>query len=147
VSWFLPCVTYGRNRARYQALAQRVRQFFISRLPVKLTSCSEYCKQRPDGGCCQRRNYQMYVILSSSEPWLSAPFLIRRRLATLWYVKPVSAIHPLLTVTLGCGWVFGMQGRAETRSRYRIRGDGASDCFLSCCCAPCALTQVGIIHF
>ncbi|KAH7101721.1 hypothetical protein BKA62DRAFT_703012, partial [Auriculariales sp. MPI-PUGE-AT-0066] len=34
-----------------------------------------------------------------------------------------------------------MSNRAATRARYRIAGDGGSDCFSSCCCAPCALTQ------
>jgi 5-deoxy-D-glucuronate isomerase len=34
-----------------------------------------------------------------------------------------------------------MGGRAQTRGRYSIQGDGATDFALACCCAPCSLTQ------
>ncbi|KDQ15658.1 hypothetical protein BOTBODRAFT_284093 [Botryobasidium botryosum FD-172 SS1] len=51
------------------------------------------------------------------------------------------------TITYGvmgccyCGGIPGMPNRRNIRGRYSIRGSSASDFFLSCCCAPCALTQ------
>ncbi|KAJ7574875.1 PLAC8-domain-containing protein [Mycena floridula] len=89
VSWFLPCVSYGRNRARYAALTDKGA---VSTDPMEGVISDETIKY--------------------------------------------GVAH-----CFGCGWIFGMQGRAMTRGRYRIAGDGATDCFLSCCCAPCALTQ------
>ncbi|KZV93024.1 PLAC8-domain-containing protein [Exidia glandulosa HHB12029] len=49
--------------------------------------------------------------------------------------------YAALNCCCGLGWVVGMTNRAETRARYKIVGGAGDDCFLSCCCAPCALTQ------
>jgi hypothetical protein len=46
-----------------------------------------------------------------------------------------------LAQCFGCGGIIGMGGRQLTRARYSIQGDGATDCLLACCCAPCSLTQ------
>ncbi|KAJ7095871.1 PLAC8-domain-containing protein [Mycena belliarum] len=88
VSWFLPCVSYGRNRARYQALEN-----------------SSVSKDPMEG-----------VVSNETIMYGAAQFC-------------------------GCGGLIGMGGRQLTRSRYSIQGDGATDCLLSCFCAPCALTQ------
>jgi len=40
-----------------------------------------------------------------------------------------------------CGGILGMPNRRNIRGRYSIRGGTTSDFLLSCCCAPCALTQ------
>ncbi|KAF7314365.1 hypothetical protein MKEN_00909200 [Mycena kentingensis (nom. inval.)] len=89
VSWFLPCVTYGRNRARYNALEQNGT---VSNDPMEGVISNETI---------------MYGVAQC----------------------------------FGCGGLIGMGGRAQTRGRYSIKGDGATDCLLACCCAPCSLTQ------
>nr|GAT60279.1 predicted protein [Mycena chlorophos] len=88
VSWFLPCVSYGRNRARYNAL-----------------EAGNVSKDPMEG------------IISNE-----------------------SIIYGVAHC-FGCGGLIGMGGRAQTRGRYAIRGDGATDFLLACCCAPCSLTQ------
>ncbi|KAF7351556.1 hypothetical protein MSAN_01588100 [Mycena sanguinolenta] len=77
VSWFLPCVSYGRNRARYNSL---------------------------ENGTVSK--------------------------------DPMEGIISNETIMYGVA-----HGRAQTRGRYSIQGDPASDFFLACCCAPCSLTQ------
>jgi len=49
--------------------------------------------------------------------------------------------YAALQCCCGLGWIVGMSNREQSRNRYKVAGDGATDCFLSCCCAPCALTQ------
>lgn len=34
-----------------------------------------------------------------------------------------------------------MTTRANTRARYRIKGNGGGDCLAVFCCTPCELTQ------
>ncbi|KDQ60390.1 hypothetical protein JAAARDRAFT_125936 [Jaapia argillacea MUCL 33604] len=41
----------------------------------------------------------------------------------------------------GCGWVLQMGNRAAVRTRYRIAGNGATDCLAAACCTPCELVQ------
>ncbi|KAJ7863121.1 PLAC8-domain-containing protein [Mycena olivaceomarginata] len=82
VSWFLPCVSYGRNRA----------EGAVSKDPMEGVISNE------------------------------------------------SIIYGVAHC-FGAGGLIGMGGRAQTRGRYSIQGDGATDCLLSCCCAPCSLTQ------
>jgi len=50
-------------------------------------------------------------------------------------------LYGTLTGCCGIGWVLQMSTRATMRARYRIRGDGCTDCMASCCCIPCELTQ------
>ncbi|KAJ7459857.1 PLAC8-domain-containing protein [Mycena latifolia] len=88
VSWFLPCVSYGRNRARYQALENGA----VSKDPMEGVIGNDTI---------------MYGVAQC----------------------------------FGCGGLVGMGGRQLTRARYSIQGDGATDCLLACCCAPCSLTQ------
>ncbi|KAJ6619427.1 PLAC8 family-domain-containing protein [Mycena sp. CBHHK59/15] len=95
VSWFLPCVSYGRLMARYQALENSVGP--SHHVCVDLTS---------------------YAIKADTH-------------------SPTDGVAQCF----GCGGLVGMGGRQLIRSRYAVRGDGATDCLLSCCCAPCALTQ------
>ncbi|KAJ7086279.1 PLAC8 family-domain-containing protein, partial [Mycena epipterygia] len=89
VSWFLPCMVYGRNRARFQALE----------------SYGAVSTETSDG-----------LIGGDSLLYCAAQ-------------------------CCGCGGIVGMMGRGETRARYGIHGGGCNDCLLSCCCAPCTLTQ------
>ncbi|EJD39584.1 PLAC8-domain-containing protein [Auricularia subglabra TFB-10046 SS5] len=49
--------------------------------------------------------------------------------------------YAALNFCCGFGWIVGMTNRTATRTRYKITGSDGEDCFLSCCCAPCALTQ------
>jgi len=88
VSWFAPCVMYGKNKTRREALEQTGRP-------------------HAEGGEILGNDTITYAALNC----------------------------------FGCGWILGMSNREATRGRYRIDGDSASDCFLSCCCAPCSLTQ------
>jgi Cys-rich protein (TIGR01571 family) len=68
-------------------------------------------------------------------------------------------IHGALTACGGHGWVLQVcsdgvpvtryrshpctqiSNRSDIRTRYSIRGDAIGDCFASCLCNPCALTQ------
>ncbi|KZT41630.1 PLAC8-domain-containing protein [Sistotremastrum suecicum HHB10207 ss-3] len=50
-------------------------------------------------------------------------------------------IHGCLTVIAGLGCILQIGNRKNIREHYRIEGGGAGDCFYSCCCQPCALTQ------
>ncbi|KAJ6479174.1 PLAC8-domain-containing protein [Mycena vulgaris] len=89
VAWFVPCIVYGRNRARFQAL-------------------DSY------GG----------VSTDPTDGFLGGD--------SLMYCA---------AQCFGCGGCVGMIGRGQTRARYGIHGSGFNDCLLSCCCAPCELTQ------
>ncbi|KAJ7445903.1 PLAC8-domain-containing protein [Mycena latifolia] len=89
VSWFVPCIIYGRNRARFQALES---YGAVSSDPV-------------DG-----------LVGGDSFMYCAAQ-------------------------CFGLGGIVGMIGRGQTRARYGISGSGCNDCMLSCCCAPCELTQ------
>ncbi|KAF7326155.1 PLAC8-domain-containing protein [Mycena kentingensis (nom. inval.)] len=51
-----------------------------------------------------------------------------------------SALHVLGSI-FGCAPCVVMRGRAHTRRRYGIAGNGCGDCCVACCCHPCALTQ------
>ncbi|KAJ7133818.1 PLAC8-domain-containing protein [Mycena filopes] len=88
-SWFLPCIVYGRNRARFQSLE----------------TYGTVSTETVDG-----------LIGGDSLMYCAAQ-------------------------CFGCGGLVGMMGRGQTRARYGIAGSGGGDCLLSCCCAPCALTQ------
>ncbi|KAJ6557711.1 PLAC8 family-domain-containing protein [Mycena capillaripes] len=88
VAWFVPCIVYGHNRARFLAL-------------------------------------------ESYTPWTGS--------SAVTASSPLSA--DCVAQCFGCGGIVGMMGRRQTRTRYGIHGSGGDDCIMSCCCAPCTLTQ------
>jgi len=49
--------------------------------------------------------------------------------------------HGALTMCGRWGWLLQIGTRQNLRSRYHIQGAQTDDILLSCCCAPCALTQ------
>ncbi|KAJ7086863.1 PLAC8 family-domain-containing protein, partial [Mycena belliarum] len=89
VSCFVPCIVYGRNRTRFQALE----------------TYGAVSADAVDG-----------IIGGDSIMYCAAQ-------------------------CIGCGGIVGMLGRGQTRTRYSINGSVVNDCLVSCCCAPCELTQ------
>ncbi|KAG6819406.1 hypothetical protein H0H93_012136 [Arthromyces matolae] len=50
-------------------------------------------------------------------------------------------VYGAVAACLGIACVLQVGNRTNLRRRYGIRGGGCSDCMVSCCCIPCALSQ------
>ena len=93
------------------------------------------------------------VALSSSSPAFCSPLNhpsprpLPQPLQTSSTVSNLLADHPpqcclwVVAAHVGLSGLVQWMNRDGMRKRYHIRGNGAEDCFVSCCCACCALIQ------
>ncbi|PKI70173.1 hypothetical protein CRG98_009423 [Punica granatum] len=50
-------------------------------------------------------------------------------------------LYCLIGALTGCACIYSCFYRTKMRGQYKLQGSPVKDCFMHCCCEPCALTQ------
>ncbi|KAK7394718.1 hypothetical protein VNO78_15253 [Psophocarpus tetragonolobus] len=51
------------------------------------------------------------------------------------------ALYTLICCVIGCCCLYSCFYRSKMRRQYALKGSACTDCFIHCCCEPCALSQ------